>query len=740
MRTRFRPNVAPRGRSNRSSGSSNSRSTPSTRSTNSSTASEQNNESDERSNDANKCSSTAESQDDAGIITSNEGSTKAIPTTTNDCKPGRRTRIKPAVTVRPRASDRGGKQSANKPLSKTSENITASKIHSVELVIRTCDRNDLESELLVNNKQTEDHVADSPEHVPFIPNRVKAANTPVGIARTNVISIHQSPQNSVLGPDDTTQPLSGSGSLISRRKRMLPNLVSASRRRRAGSVSKDSLDQGESPAVDVPVADAVLAQDVVIESEVSAGHSECHKRQRRSSEIENIMPAESSEPEHMSVEVSTTEEAASSTKQAGEDHPQVEQAVKKHEERRKKPLKHYKHKEPLDPSRMTLQDLIYFNPKENPMKSSLDTKRRRGSKSDIMSSVGDASTPPQSPSTPGPSQATDTTPEGDTPTKNSSDDVSLAPQVKIAEDGSIILDEESLLIRTSPQKSAEDRELVFEDSNQMNYAAYLKQRKIGRWGINETLKFYKALSQVGTDFSLMMPLFPKRTRKELKAKFKREEKLHRDIIDKALQTRQPIDIAQFAGVDETDEQEDSDLISVLSEIEPQTSTIGNTEIRESDASIPQGGSISQCAANPHQTEEQTSKSKAEDAYNRNESHEMDASSRELPQKEGHESPELEIRNKSSLKEGVHNRQSTQGAFSPESLPELKTRKTPLKEDALNRRSAQIAGAAKSQQQTPAQNRKGAQQRSSTLRRKIVPTANTRVSRRTTRNSDSATNG
>lgn len=32
----------------------------------------------------------------------------------------------------------------------------------------------------------------------------------------------------------------------------------------------------------------------------------------------------------------------------------------------------------------------------------------------------------------------------------------------------------------------------------------------------ETQKFYKALSQVGTDFGLMLPLFPNRIRKELK--------------------------------------------------------------------------------------------------------------------------------------------------------------------------------------------------------------------------------
>ncbi|XP_022807146.1 transcription factor TFIIIB component B''-like [Stylophora pistillata] len=62
-----------------------------------------------------------------------------------------------------------------------------------------------------------------------------------------------------------------------------------------------------------------------------------------------------------------------------------------------------------------------------------------------------------------------------------------------------------------------------------------------------------ALSQVGTDFSLMTPLFPNRTRRELKAKFKREEKQHRTLIEKALRVRNPIDVDLFTPkVDEDD--------------------------------------------------------------------------------------------------------------------------------------------------------------------------------------------
>lgn len=51
---------------------------------------------------------------------------------------------------------------------------------------------------------------------------------------------------------------------------------------------------------------------------------------------------------------------------------------------------------------------------------------------------------------------------------------------------------------------------------------------------SETKRFYKALNTIGPDFSLMQKYFPKRSRLELKNKFKREERLNRSLIDRAL--------------------------------------------------------------------------------------------------------------------------------------------------------------------------------------------------------------
>lgn len=58
----------------------------------------------------------------------------------------------------------------------------------------------------------------------------------------------------------------------------------------------------------------------------------------------------------------------------------------------------------------------------------------------------------------------------------------------------------------------------------------------------DTLKFYQVLSTIGTDFSLMVTLFPGRTRTCMKRKFKREEKCNADLILKALTCRQNFDM------------------------------------------------------------------------------------------------------------------------------------------------------------------------------------------------------
>ncbi len=61
----------------------------------------------------------------------------------------------------------------------------------------------------------------------------------------------------------------------------------------------------------------------------------------------------------------------------------------------------------------------------------------------------------------------------------------------------------------------------------------------------ETARFYRALSMLGTDFSLMEKLFPNRPRIELKRKFKSEEKNNPLLVDKIISSQIPFDATQF---------------------------------------------------------------------------------------------------------------------------------------------------------------------------------------------------
>jgi transcription factor TFIIIB component B'' len=60
------------------------------------------------------------------------------------------------------------------------------------------------------------------------------------------------------------------------------------------------------------------------------------------------------------------------------------------------------------------------------------------------------------------------------------------------------------------------------------------RRPTKRWTHPETKQFFYCLTQVGPDFSLMETMFPKRTRQELKLKFKHEERVHGTLVELAL--------------------------------------------------------------------------------------------------------------------------------------------------------------------------------------------------------------
>ncbi|KAI9555287.1 hypothetical protein GHT06_017802 [Daphnia sinensis] len=137
------------------------------------------------------------------------------------------------------------------------------------------------------------------------------------------------------------------------------------------------------------------------------------------------------------------------------------------------------------------------------------------------------------------------------------EDAMPVPQVRLGPDGEIILDERSLVIDTSETKRNKNQlanaPIIIENSSTtVNYGSWRKRPRAGRWSVKETARFYRALNMLGTNFSLMVKLFPGRDRIDLKRKFKSEEKTNPSLVDKIIATQIPFDISQFMDVEDED--------------------------------------------------------------------------------------------------------------------------------------------------------------------------------------------
>jgi len=186
---------------------------------------------------------------------------------------------------------------------------------------------------------------------------------------------------------------------------------------------------------------------------------------------------------------------------------------------------------------LTMFDLIYYNPEYGQRMSVEDEDDEKdvddpgNDNQQVPNGVEDA-VPVADPATP----------EREQPATGEEEESLPVPQVKVGVNGEIILDESSLQLETTEQKKAKDllqkSPVVFENNKtSTNYGTWSKKRRHSDWSEKETLRFYRALSVVGSDFSMMESIFKNRTRQELKLKFKKEEKLNNKMIDKCLRER-----------------------------------------------------------------------------------------------------------------------------------------------------------------------------------------------------------
>ncbi|KAB0402271.1 hypothetical protein E2I00_004103 [Balaenoptera physalus] len=164
---------------------------------------------------------------------------------------------------------------------------------------------------------------------------------------------------------------------------------------------------------------------------------------------------------------------------------------------------------PPDRSKMTMRDFIYYLPDNNPMTSSLEQEKK----------TEKSLTPVQTREQEGKS-----TPDGEDNEEieeEMDDGPLLVPRVKVAEDGSIILDEESLtveVLRTKGPCVVEENDPIFERGSTTTYSSFRKNYYSKPWSNKETDMFFLAISMVGTDFSMIGQLFPHRARIEIKLK------------------------------------------------------------------------------------------------------------------------------------------------------------------------------------------------------------------------------
>jgi len=110
----------------------------------------------------------------------------------------------------------------------------------------------------------------------------------------------------------------------------------------------------------------------------------------------------------------------------------------------------------------------------------------------------------------------------------------LAPEL-VFKDGKFVVDEKSLVYH-QPSKQSElfDMPVAGEASTRITSLTYSKRKSVKRWTEEETRIFYMALRQCGQDFTMIAEFFPTRDRRQISRKYKKEEKEHTELVDRAL--------------------------------------------------------------------------------------------------------------------------------------------------------------------------------------------------------------
>ena len=132
--------------------------------------------------------------------------------------------------------------------------------------------------------------------------------------------------------------------------------------------------------------------------------------------------------------------------------------------------------------------------------------------------------------------------------KVSEGDASRRKEKVILVDGKIVISHDSVIASSMHRRRAIDSYEVTQEEgtddvhSRVTSWTYSRRTSTERWTAEETKKFYLALSQCGTDFTMIGNLFPKRTRRQIKNKWKKENRVQPEMIKLALNRRLPFDV------------------------------------------------------------------------------------------------------------------------------------------------------------------------------------------------------
>lgn len=153
-----------------------------------------------------------------------------------------------------------------------------------------------------------------------------------------------------------------------------------------------------------------------------------------------------------------------------------------------------------------------------------------------------SSTAPGGDRTPKPISSSSKMLRGGTPTPLPARSVATAvvPQVRYV-NGVIVVDEDAAAITATPTAPPLSMDVINESGRHLTSHAFVKSIGNNRWSRQDTDLFHEALSMCGTDFALISLLFPKRTREQVKGKFKIEERANPGRVALSLKRRKPLD-------------------------------------------------------------------------------------------------------------------------------------------------------------------------------------------------------